>query len=368
MIIIADSNIPLLDETFGQHGRIIRVDGRTISRTDLISANVLLIRSVTHVDATLLEDTAIKFVGSATIGTDHLDIKWLDKSGIHWANAPGCNANAAAQYTLAMMALCCERLGCSLFDQSIGIIGRGNVGTRLINLLEVLGISTVAHDPPLSQAGVKRLVGFEQVLDQDIVSLHVPLTRTSTFPSYRMINAHTMDLMRNGTILLNTSRGDVIDEAALAARIRAGRIHAALDVWQDEPAVNASTINACTVASPHVAGYSIDGKNNGTLMIYEAFANWAGINHHNVSTDDDPRMEAQFNGDTDPLPQLLRLCCDVETDDHTMRELAQLPQKDRAAAFDKARESYRLRRDFGAWRVCGVSTGSRVMLDRLGFQ
>lgn len=368
MKIIADSNIPLLDETFGQHGRIVRVNGRAISKSDLKGANVLLVRSVTRVDRSLLDGTAIKFVGSATIGTDHLDTKWLEKSEIQWASAPGCNADAAAQYSLAMMALSCQRLGRHLLNQSIGIIGLGNVGSRLNILLDALEISCLAHDPPLSDAGHNGLVGLEQVMNQDIVSLHVPLNRSGPYPSYRMINAHTLDLMKDQAIILNTSRGNVIDEAALRACLGTGRIHAASDVWQDEPQINSETIKACIVASPHVAGYSIDGKKNGTLSIYEAFTTWAGLKYQTVLSADEHPLVAQLNGDSDPLPQLLKLCCDVEKDDQAMRELAKLPVKVRAAAFDDIRKSYRPRRDFEAWSVYGASTQSRDMLDRLGFR
>jgi erythronate-4-phosphate dehydrogenase len=162
--IIADANIPGLDETFGRHGEVQRLPGRSLHAALLARADVLLVRSVTRVDEELLRGSPVRFVGSATIGTDHLDTDWLDRQGITWAAAPGCNADAAAQYTLAMLLLACRRLGRDYRAQRVGIIGRGNVGTRLLQLLDILGVSALACDPPLAEQGQTGLVDLDQVL------------------------------------------------------------------------------------------------------------------------------------------------------------------------------------------------------------
>jgi erythronate-4-phosphate dehydrogenase len=368
MKIVADSNIPLLDKTFGNHGQIKRLDGRNISRSDLSNADVLLVRSVSQVDHKLLKETPVKFVGSATIGTDHLELKWLKNQGIKWASAPGCNADAAAQYTLAMMSLACERLGRNLYDQQIGIIGKGNVGSRLKLLLDALRISNLAYDPPLSDAGQKGLVDLKQVLEQDIVSLHVPLTQSGPYPTDRMIKEQCLRMMKDNGILLNCSRGRVIDEDALITRLQSGHIHAVLDVWQNEPAVNPNLVNACIVASPHVAGYSLEGKQNGTLEIYKAFCDWQGLSVQAKMEVDQKPLVADVSHEEDVIQQLLKLCCTVEKDDQDMRALAKLPHKERAPAFDALRKSYRIRRDFRCWQIKGASVEVRDLLNCLGFQ
>ena len=185
MDMVADKNLALLDRTFGRHGAIHRVPGREIRPGHVRDADVLLLRSVTRANRDLLADSRVKFIGTATIGTDHLDIPFLEERGIRWASAPGCNADAAAQYSLAMAWLACRRTGKDLRDLSVGIIGRGNVGSRLQHLLNALDIPSVACDPPLQEAGEQGLVDAGTALSQPVVSLHVPLTRDGPCPTFR---------------------------------------------------------------------------------------------------------------------------------------------------------------------------------------
>ena len=368
MKIIADSNISLLEETFGNHGQITRVDGRHISRSDLHGASALLVRSVSQVDRRLLEGTGIRFVGTATIGTDHLDTGWLDESGIHWASAPGCNADAAAQYSLAMMWLACDRLNRKLLDQTVGIIGCGNVGSRLRMLLNTLGVQNVTCDPPLSDAGQQGLVNIETALKQELISLHVPLTKSGPYPTYQMLDADLLSSLKDGTILNNTSRAKVVNYNALRKELKNKRIHAALDVWPDEPLIDPELLKTVTLATPHVAGYSIEGKQNGTLMIYRAFCRHFGLADQSVPSNVSSQPVLNLRDIPDPIRHLLQRCCDVVADDTAMRQLIPLSREQRAQKFDQLRKNYRLRRDFKAWRVSGASDQVRQLTKQLGFQ
>jgi erythronate-4-phosphate dehydrogenase len=367
MKIVVDRNIPGIDETFALAGDIVRVDGRRLDQSQLSHAEVLVTRSTTRVNAGLLEGTPVRFVGTATIGTDHLDIPWLEQHGVTWASAPGCNADAAAQYTLAMIWLACERLGLHPQHQSVGIIGRGNVGYRLQELLDGLDISSVANDPPLADSGVRNLASLEEALSQDIVSLHVPLVHHGPYPTNRLINRMRLSQMSDTALLVNTARGDVIDGAALLTQLNSGRLQAALDVWPGEPQIDSELIQATTVATPHVAGYSSDGRLNGTFMIYKAFCTWL---------DEPPPAPVRYNGEVcnldlhsgeDPVSTALKAACFVHEQDSAMRHLALLAPGERAIQFDQLRHDYPSRRDFRAWRLHHLHVDKEATLRKLGF-
>lgn len=368
MRIVVDQNIRAAEATFGAHAELVFKDGRVICRDDLLDADALIIRTATRVGASLLRDTPVRFVGSTSIGTDHLDTDWLDAAGIAWANAPGCNADSAAQYTLAMIWLACARLGRQLAGATAGIIGRGNVGSRVLTLLQALGLEVAANDPPLSDAGVKGLVDLDTALAQDIVCLHVPLTMDGPYPTRRMITADTLRRMRNGSLLVNTARGDVIDGEALLAELRAGRLHAALDVWPGEPRIDAALLSASCVATPHVAGYSDDGKRLGTLMVYDAFCDWAGLERVRAAAAPTAAQRLDVPEGEDALGRALEAACFVQLHDAGLRALADVTVEQRAVGFDRLRRDYPLRRDFKGWRISTTDSEAARSLRELGFQ
>jgi erythronate-4-phosphate dehydrogenase len=286
----------------------------------------------------------VRFVGSATIGTDHLDTDWLDRQGIAWAAAPGCNADAAAQSTQAKLLLACRRLGRDYRAQRVGIIGRGNVGTRLLQLLDILGVSALACDPPLAEQGQTGLVDLDQVLAQDVVSLHVPLTREGRWPTWRLLNDETLKTMQPGALLLNAARGEVVDGPALLGALEAGRIHAALDTWPGEPAIDTGLLQASLVASPHVAGYSLEGRLRGTSMIYQAWCTLAGIEAADRGAAITPGQEELVCTTGHSLEDLLLRVAHIREDDQAMHGLARATNL--AAGFDHLRNSYPYRRDY----------------------
>ena len=367
MKIIVDQNIRGAGRTFGRHAKLEVVDGRKLCAEQLVDTDVLIIRTTTRVDKQLLQDSNVGFVGTTSIGTDHLDIDWLEQQGITWASAPGCNADSAAQYTLAMMWLACERRGCRLTDQRVGIVGRGNVGSRVQRLLTALGVESVANDPPLTDLGEPGLVSLEEALAQDIVSLHVPLNRTGAHPTYRFIAAQELARMSDHALLVNTARGNVIDGEALMAELEDGRLHAALDVWPGEPVFSSELLESTTVATPHVAGYSDDGKRNGTQLVYRAFCEWADLPPFQQSEPSIGHLELDIAAGEAAISKVLDATCFVRRHDDEMRALSTLDPGDRAIEFDRLRRDYPPRRDFHAWTIRCRDSEMAQLLGRLGF-
>ena len=367
MKIVVDQNVTDAENTFALHGEVIRVDGRRLKRNQLESADALIIRTVTKVNAELLANTPVRFIGTASIGTDHLDIPWLEQEGIKWASAPGCNADSAAQYTLAMIWLACKRLGRNPAGLHVGIIGRGNVGSRVQRLLNTIGATTVANDPPLADRGESGLVSFNEALEQEIVCLHVPLTSEGPYPTLRFIDRRALARLPDGALLLNSARGNVVDGDALLPELLSGRLQAALDVWPGEPLINGRLLEKAVVATPHVAGYSNEGRRNGTLMVYRAFCDWAGepLLANSDIPGDLPKLT--IGEDEDALSNALDASCFVKHHDQAMRNLLPLTIEQRAIEFDQLRRNYPYRRDFHAWQVSGSPSESLDVLRRLGF-
>ncbi|MEM1413174.1 MAG: 4-phosphoerythronate dehydrogenase [Pseudomonadota bacterium] len=366
---IADENIAGLAGTFGRHLDLRLRPGRALTAGDLDDAEVLLVRSVTRVDKTLLRGSRVRFVGTATIGTDHLDTDWLDKAGIRWAAAPGCNADAAAQYTLAMILLACRRLGRDPHAQRLGIIGHGNVGSRLRSLAETLGLDVVVHDPPLASAGALPEIPREEALACDVVSLHVPLTYDGPWPTAGMIDASALSSMPRGALLVNSARGGVLVEADLQRALDDQAIHAALDVWPQEPAIAQQLLEATTVANPHVAGYSVQGKERGTRMIFEAFLDWSGqapkpglgdVTAANQAAQ--PRLQLP-TGLEDRVALSVISASKVEADDQRLR---QAPILD-SASFDGLRRAHTPRHEFSRIWVTAPEPDASL-LRALGFR
>jgi erythronate-4-phosphate dehydrogenase len=369
MIIVADANMRAVEETFGRHGEVRLHRGRSLTRSHLRGAQALLVRSVTRVDGDLLQGTPVEFVGTATIGTDHLDVPWLEKQRIAWASAPGCNAAAAAQYTLAMMLLAWRRLRRDPARESVGIIGRGNVGGRLQSLLQALHIPTLACDPPLAERGITGLVDRHRVLAQSTVTLHVPLTHHGPHATRGFFGRAELDALPRDALLVNAARGAVLRAEPLGAWLRADRGQVALDTWPDEPSIDPALLAASVVGTPHVAGYSEDGKRRGTAMIYQAFCKHFGLSHQSLpELPSEPlAWEAGGAGAADGVTRAVLAATGAARDDAAMRTLAELTPKARGLAFDALRRDYPPRREFRFLRLTNAPEAARPKLAALGF-
>lgn len=349
MKIVADENLALTDYFFADMGEIRHVAGRHLQHQDVQDAEVLLVRSVTKVNAALIDQTALKFVGSATIGTDHLDQAALAQQHIVWSNAAGCNAQAVAEYVVTAIL----HLEPCLLEQSkpfcLGIVGLGNVGKRLAYLAKILGWQVLAHDPYVVDPEVEQ-VDLNVLLQQaDAVSLHVPLTHEQDHATYHLINAERLALMPSHSILINAARGAVVEEAALIEDIAHCGRRVVLDVFEHEPVISAELLQRLSLATPHIAGYSLEGKARGTQMIYDAYCKAFDLPHDKDFTSQLPDAEQYFK-DQDiysVLKQRMNSIYNIAQDDAELRACLNQGVVDQAA-FDRLRKQYPLRREWAA--------------------
>jgi len=360
MKIVADENIPLLSRFFDKIGQVKQLAGREITADDLVDADILIVRSVTKVNKALLENSAVKFVGSCTIGVDHIDTDYLKAQGIRYENAPGCNANSVVEYILSCLSILTETHRIDWGEISVGIVGYGNVGSLLAKRLEKLGITYKAYDPLLDvviqhQAS---LTSLEEVLACDIVSLHVPLTTEGDYPTYHMVNEQVLSQMRNDQVLINTCRGAVINNEQLSKHLTVNdHFTAILDVWENEPCINTDLAKQVLIGTPHIAGYSFDGKVAGTEMIYRALCQFLGLPLR-LSVGqflEEPalsKMAFTSTADTDwSLHTAIRACFDVRHDHSLLQSTLSLTEPQRGAAFDVFRKTYRCRREFSGVKI-----------------
>ncbi len=280
MKIVADRDIFAVEQIFRPLGELVLLPGRDIARRDLEDADALLVRSVLRVDRDLLAGTAVKFAGTATSGADHVDVRWLREAGIAFARARGANALAVTEYCLGALARLLLEGRVAPEARRAGIIGAGAVGGLFARKLRGLGYEISVCDPPLAEAGASEFdyQSLAAALDCDIVSLHVPLTRAGRYATAGMLGADALARLRPGAALLHVSRGGVVDEQALRARLRAGPdLHCVIDVWENEPFVDAALVREASLATPHVAGYSEQAKWEAGLMLARQLAAHFGL-------------------------------------------------------------------------------------------
>ncbi|KKX58498.1 MULTISPECIES: 4-phosphoerythronate dehydrogenase PdxB [Pseudomonas] len=359
MLIVADENIPLLDAFFEHFGEIRRVPGRSIDRATVEQADVLLVRSVTRVDRELLEGSKVRFVGTCTIGTDHLDLDYFQQAGITWSSAPGCNARGVVDYVLGSLLTLAEIEGADLTQRTYGVVGAGEVGGRLVKVLQGLGWKVLVCDPPRQAAEGGDYVSLEQIIEQcDVISLHTPLTRRGAQPTWHLFDEKRLNQLKPGTWLINASRGPVVDNRALRqVLLQREDLQAVLDVWEAEPEVDVALAELCVLATPHIAGYSLDGKQRGTAQIYQAYCAFLG-QAPQVSLNDllpAPWLaQVTLSGDTDPAWALAMLCrgvYDPRRDDADFRRSLVGSVSEQRAAFDGLRKNYPSRREIDGLQV-----------------
>lgn len=364
MNIVADQNMPLVTELFGDYGEVTLLPGRHIAPEDVRDADVLLVRSTTRVDPSLLSGSRVAFVGSATIGVDHVDTGWLADQGIVFASAPGCNARAVVEYDLAALATVapdwCQR--------RIGVVGCGNVGSRVLAQLRALGVDCVGYDPfllPDSHELAAERVNFSSLLACDILCLHTPLTREGPFPTWHLFDQSVLERLKPGTVLLNAGRGAVVDNAALRQRLEErADLRVVLDVWEGEPEIDRALLQQVDIATPHIAGYSLAGRERGTEMVLAAFLAWQGLNPKSGTEGREPlRLDSVAT-----VNEAILSAYPIMADHDTM-VAALAPRESTSAAFDELRRDYRQRREFREYqyRADGLALELRASLQALGF-
>ena len=354
MKLVYDENMPAVEDLLGAHFELLPRPGREVVSSDLKEATALLVRSVTRVDAALLAETPVQFVGSATSGIDHVDQNWLASAEIAFTYAPGANANSVVEYVLSAIASCDDHLERLLTGGRVGIVGYGNVGRALAARLEALGIAWCSDDPWLGDSVPQASAGLEEVLGCDVVCLHPELTRDKPWPSYHLIDRKALEALSADQLLINASRGPVVDGAALLQRLRkpdAPKV--VLDVWEHEPEVDPELLSLVRFGTAHIAGYSLDSKIAATRMLATAL-----LHSLNLPLADDMRggedasvLQLATEGDTTSrLRDLLQQRYRIERDDELLRQL--VPGEGAVGpGFDRLRREYRERRELAGSSV-----------------
>ena len=379
MKIFFDENMPYAKEFFSdfcQVGDLIPFSGRDLIAQEVIDADVLLVRSITQVNEALLKNNKnIHFVGTATIGMDHIDQTYLAKRNIAFHSAPGCNAISVAEYVISSLVILAERYLLELSQLSVGIVGGGNTGSRLSEKLAALNIQYKICDPLLEQSehDTRDFYSLNEVLNCDVISLHVPKIVDGENPTYHLLNEARLNNLKDNQILISACRGEVIDNQALLALKQQGHgLKVVLDVWEGEPEVLKPLIEYTEIATAHIAGYSLEGKARGTEMLYQALCEHVEERQHikiepkcqlvnflpaaNISSIE---LNQEFNEVL--LNQLVKMVYDVRRDDAIFRQ--QLSSQ----GFDSLRKNYPIRREFSAVQVTLSPNTSNDVPHRLGF-
>lgn len=368
MKILADENMTLVAEIFSEFGEVSLCPGRNMGPEQLKDIDLLLVRSITQVNEALLAGSPVKFVGTATIGTDHIDEAYLAQQNIGFSNAPGCNAEAVVDYVLSAIYHMAAEKGFNPEDLTYGIVGVGNVGRRLQTRLERCGFKVLLNDPPRAEneAGFSSL---NTVLEEaDFICLHTPLSHEGTCPTYHLLGEEELKRLKPDAVLLNAGRGPVIDNQAL---LKVGKqrsdLSFVMDVWEHEPQVCAELAQRCSLVSPHIAGYSLEGKVRGTFMLYQAYCEFIGQQVEKTLGDFLPEASLRELEQQDHSPlQLMQRVYDIKTDDKLLRATLNMEPETQKTAFDDLRKKYRVRREFSSLTV--LKPKQPKLMSAVGFQ
>ena len=369
--IVADDKIPFLKGAFEEVARVKYLPGTAISKSDLTDADALIVRTRTLCNRELLEGTSIKFIASATIGFDHIDTDYCRSAGIQWTNAPGCNSSSVQQYLVSTLLYLANLSNLKLSKLTLGAVGVGNVGSKVARAAKALGMKVLLNDPPRQrEEGAEEFVSLDHLLAHShVVTLHVPLNTEGIDKTEGMVNDDFIRHMKKDSVLINTSRGGVVEESALLKGIREGILSdVVLDVFRNEPHIDPELLHAITLGTPHIAGYSLDGKANGTIMSVRAVSRFFHLGLDNWEPDGVPGpnpRELLADASQGILQEivwdLFRVTYDVTADDQRLRG--------DPGSFEQQRGDYRPRREPAAYvvRLFQGYEEIRSLLEKLGF-
>jgi len=374
MKIICATSIPFATEAFGPLGELQVLDPRNITPAAVKDAEVLICRSTLKVNKALLEGSSLKFAATCTIGNDHMDLAYLEQKGITHFTAAGCNANSVAEYlTCALLALA-RRHRFRLRDKTIGVIGVGNVGSLVVKKASALGMRVLLNDPPLlDKIKDSRYQPLEEVLaEADILTVHVPLTKTGKYPTFHLADRQFLTRARPGCIFINAARGAVMDsESFLSARSKGIIKYAVIDCWEGEPAFRPDVMKAADLATPHIAGYSFEGRVMGTVLAYRRLCQFLNITptfNHEAMMPPPPVPEINYDAtdktDEEALAEITGQVYAIAADDHLLRKSACNDAATRGGNFEKMRKNYHMRREFRYTRVI-LRNAPAVLADTL---
>lgn len=363
MKLVADINIPylkgVLDPYFDQ---VLLLPAKEITPEVVKDADALLVRTRTHCNAHLLEGSKVKFIGSATIGFDHIDTNYCRSKGIEWVNAPGCNSGAVQQWVAVVLLHLSKKKNIDLKGRVLGVVGVGNVGKKVVEVGNALGMKVLCCDPPRKRTeNLSDYVDIETIAKQsDFITFHVPLSSSGADATLHMVNSTFLNSLKSDVVLLNSSRGEVIETNALIDAIQSKKVSAvALDVWEHEPNISLDLLKLVDIASPHIAGYSLEGKVNGTRMVVDALSRYFNLGVHPWSPKPNPTDEKEMLDKPLSLIDAIERSYNISTDDNQLRKA---PNE-----FEQIRSDYHLRREFSGYNVKSVDENLRKVLMNLGF-
>jgi len=370
--IVADEKIPFLKGALEPVADMVYLPGEKITASDVRQADALIVRTRTRCDRVLLEGSSVKMIATATIGYDHIDTAYCQAKGISWTNAPGCNSSSVEQYIVSALLKLLQERRTRPSEYTMGIVGVGNVGSKVARAAKTLGFNVLLNDPPRENSeGSEKFTPLDELLaGSDIVSLHVPLNRDGTYRTLGLADSTFFNMIRDGAVLMNTSRGEVVDEAALKTALKDKQISAAiLDVFSGEPVIDRDLMDLAWIVTPHIAGYSTDGKANGTSMSVRAVSRHfdLGMDGWEAEGVPDPDEKEIFaDAGQAPLLEVVgavhKMTYAIALDDRALRS--------NPAHFEQLRGKYRVRREPGAYNVRLFNDDGTTghLLEQLGFE
>jgi erythronate-4-phosphate dehydrogenase len=372
MKIIADDKIPFLKGVLEPFAEVDYIAGSEISPKHVKEADALLIRTRTRCDGILLDGSRVKFIGTATIGYDHVDTIYCDKHEITWKNAPGCNASSVNQYVSSALVYLSRKFDFRLRNRVLGVVGVGNVGSKVVNTAELLGMRVYLCDPPrVRDEGICGFISLEGIIREcDIITFHVPLNCDGEDRTLHMIDSGMLRKLNPGTFIINTSRGEVADTKALLESLEKGNLAGViLDVWENEPRIDSGLLTRCILGTPHIAGYSADGKARGTTMVVRELSKYFNLGMDDWEPNYIPEplnemitVDCLDRDEEDILSEIISTTYRVEEDDQRLREAP--------AEFEKLRGNYPVRREFRAYTLSLVNSWPEIkrICRKLGFK
>lgn len=371
MKIVADDKIPFLKGALDSFAEIVYVPGQDIRNELVRDADALLVRTRTKCTEEMLKGTSVRFIGTATIGFDHIDTRYCEKNNIKWTNAPGCNSSSVQQYITTALLKIARDHHFNLKDKTIGIVGVGNVGAKIEKIARILEMKVLLNDPPrASKEGGNDFVLLGDILyNSDIITVHVPLNVVGDNMTYHLFDEKSFKKMKKGTLFINSSRGEVVETASIKKSLASGKIGAVLDVWENEPDIDRELMAQAFISTPHIAGYSTDGKANGTSMVVNSLSQFFGLPLKNWYPGNVPaplKPEIIIDGHGKSDEQIIREAVfhtyNIEEDDTRLRFSP--------ADFEKQRGDYPLRREFTSFNLEMKRTPADVKgkLRKIGFK
>lgn len=367
MKIVADKNIPFLKGVAEHFGEVKYLAGADFSNDSIKDADALIVRTVTRFDEAILKNTNVRLICTATIGYDHIDTEYCDTHGIAWSNAPGCNSGSVQQYVVSSLITIARKKGFSLAGKTIGVVGVGNVGTKVARACKLLGMRVLLNDPPREKKeGSVGFVSLETIKQEaDIITFHTPLTKEGEYKTYHLADDDFFSSLAKQPIIINSARGGIVDTAAIKKAITNGLISGAIiDCWENEPAIDTEYMNMVDIATPHVAGYSADGKANATRMSLETIARTYKLDPAPIGAVEAPAVSDSLI-DLDEMPSDRRIENAILKTYDPMQDYARLTAS--PSSFKQLRNEYPLRREYLAYTVKNARPDEVSVLQALGF-